>query len=109
MIDDNTPHALLERAANTDFGIVVSAGNDFDARRLRRRLYSARQKLNADERLAGLSVLLRPGGEVWIVKRDWIVRPPNPDYASRPIAVGELPSSPIRARGRSRATFLRIP
>jgi len=108
MTDDNTPIALLHRAVAAEFGIVIAAGTDHAARRLRRRIYNARRAADADEQLLGLSVLIRPGGEVWIVKRGRISRQPAPDYPSRPIAADEMPSR-IQARGNARLGLLFIP
>ena len=102
---DNAAHPLqtyLERAVASDLGIILGVESDQAARQLRRRLYGAREALRSVGHIefACLSFLIKPG-EVWIVRRDRLNRPPPTHYPSRPINADELPRQ-ILARGRSR-------
>jgi len=98
---------LLLRAIQSEFGIAISQTNSREAARLRRRLYAEREAVrrNGSAEFDRLSILLRPGGEIWLVNRDRIHKPLPALPPSREIRASELPTK-ILARGRHRAGFI---
>ena len=63
---------LLQRAARAKYGIKVALANHRIARRLRRRLYHVRDlaRKAKDDSFDGLSMIIWPDGQLWIVKRE---------------------------------------
>ena len=80
MTPDDYIH-LLEKAAASKFGLALEVGQgqntlppSFPLQQFRRRLYYARENARkaGNRSFDDLSMLLRPDGEVWIVKRQCI-------------------------------------
>lgn len=100
--------AVLEQAADSEYGIRVALAGWTPAERVRRRLYLARDKARArgDLRFDHLSILLHPTGELRIVHRDRMPEPIISDdelgvCEARPISIDDLPPR-ILARGPNR-------
>ena len=88
--------ALLRSALLTEHGVALEIGNLYEAERARRRLYGIRDhlRLAGDDSLDCLSCVVRPGGDLWIIRRDRIPRNDLEDGLSaetRPLGKNELP------------------
>lgn len=97
---------LLESAASSPYGVVIRS----EQRGLRRSLYYEREKARREGNLAfdSLSFIAKPGGELWIVRRNQIPQPStNQVVVSRALEITELPQR-IGARGRCRLSLHRI-
>ena len=102
----------LRRAGEAEFGTALAATSAEHALSLRRRLYFERERLRrrgmAD--FEDLSFLIQERGgahEVWIVRRDKVMRTGEYRYPERPLSLEELPLR-IRARGHHRPFWLGI-
>lgn len=111
--------ALLQRALATPHGIALDFNDWVKAERARRRIYSLRDALrrSGDDSFDNLSLVMKPFGGLWIVRRDRLPRRNMEDglsAESRPISRDELPdrfgyanfafnvSKPRRRRKRQR-------
>ena len=88
--------ALLRRALSSDHGVALEIGNFYEAERARRRLYGIRDHLRraGDKSYDSLSCVMRPGGDLWVIRRDRIPHNTLEDglsAESRPIGRSELP------------------
>ncbi len=88
--------ALLQRALSTPHGVAMEFGDWTKAERARRRIYSLRDALrrSGDDSFDNLSLVVKPFGGLWIVRRDRLPRRNMEDglsAESRPISRDELP------------------
>ncbi len=88
--------ALMRRALSTEHGVALEFGNFYEAERARRRIYGIRDHLRraGDDSFDSLSLVMRPGGGLWIVRRDRLPRRDMEDglsAESRPLSSDELP------------------
>ena len=96
---------FLDQAIQSPCGVALEVSDARDARRIRRRLYAARDKARAEGNGSynDLSVLVRPDYELWIVKRQLMPRltlDDGLDTITRDLAEEELPRR-VTARGPS--------
>ena len=116
---------LLQQASSSELGLKVHVYAEIDgwsARRVRRRLYQARDQARrrGDRSFDHLSVCLRflrcppafPKWEVWIIRRDRLLdtgpREDEFDVETSPLAKVELPRK-ILARGPNRPRSRSVP
>ncbi len=90
-------HELLRRALATPHGVAMEFGDWTKAERARRRIYSLRDALrrSGDDSFDNLSLVVKPFGGLWIVRRDKLPRRDMEDglsAESRPIDRDELPA-----------------
>ncbi len=88
--------ALLQRALSTPHGVAMEFGDWTKAERARGRLYRLRSALRraGDDSFDDLSLVVKPFGGLWIVRRDRLPRRDMEDglsAASRTIDRDELP------------------
>ena len=88
--------ALFRRALSTPHGVALQFGDFYEAERARGRLYRLRSALRraGDPSFDDLSLVLRPYGGLWIVRRDRLPRRDMEDGLSgesRPLSRDELP------------------
>ncbi len=88
--------ALLRQALTTPHGVALEFGNFYEAERARRRIYGLRDHLRraGDDTFDSLSLVMKPSGGLWIVRRDKLPRCNREDglfTESRPISRDELP------------------
>ncbi len=88
--------ALLQRALSTPHGVAMEFGDWTKAERARGRFYRLRSALRraGDDSFDDLSLVVKPFGGLWIVRRDRLPRRNMEDglsAASRPIDRDELP------------------
>ncbi len=88
--------ALLRRALSTPHGVALQFGDFYEAERARARLYRLRstRRRDGDTSFDDLSLVLRPYGGLWIVRRDRLPRRDMEDGLSgesRPLSRDELP------------------
>ncbi len=88
--------ALLRRALSTPHGVALEFGDWVKAERARGRLYRLRSALRraGDDSFDDLSMVMRPYGGLWIVRRDRLPRRNMEDGLSaelRTIGRDELP------------------
>ncbi len=89
--------ALLQRALSTPHGIALDFDDWVKAERARGRLYRLRSALRraGDTSFDDLSLVMKPFGGLWIVRRDRLPRRNMEDglsTESRPIGRDELPA-----------------
>ncbi len=89
--------ALLRQALSTPHGVALEFDDWVKAERARGRLYRLRSALRraGDTSFDDLSMVMRPYGELWIVRRDRLPRRNMEDglsTESRPINRDELPA-----------------
>ena len=89
--------ALLRRALSTPHGVALDFDDWVKAERARGRLYRLRSALRraGDTSFDSLSLVMRPFGGLWIVRRDRLLRCAGEDglsAASRTIGRDELPA-----------------
>ena len=89
--------ALLRRALTTPHGIALDFDDWVKAERARGRLYRLRSALRraGDDSFDDLSLVMKPFGGLWIVRRDRLPRRDMEDglsTESRPIDRDELPT-----------------
>ena len=87
---------LLRRALTTPHGIALDFDDWVKAERARRRIYSLRDALRraGDDSFDNLSLVMKPFGGLWIVRRDRLPRRKMEDglsAESRPVSRDELP------------------
>lgn len=101
----NSISQILTQATQSPLGIALQCRNTRDAHIQRRKFYAEREKLRARgvSSYNELSFLLRPNGELWLVRRAAIpARTTAIDTAEiRALHSQELPSQ-IASRGKSR-------
>jgi hypothetical protein len=99
---------LLTQALGSPYGIAVSVPSTAQAYRFRRQCYAERERARrtGNRDFDGLSIIIRPGPEVWIVCRS-MLRPQRAQatYAVRPLSPNEVPTM-IPARGKRRPSAL---
>ncbi len=88
--------ALLRRALSTPHGVALEFGDWVKAERARGRLYRLRNSLRraGDDSFDDLSLVVKPFGGLWIVRRDRLPRRNAEDglsTESRPLSRDELP------------------
>ncbi len=88
--------ALLRRALSTPHGVALDFDNWVKAERARGRLYRLRSALRraGDDSLDNLSLVVKPFGGLWIVRRDRLPGRDGQDglsTESRPLSRDELP------------------
>ncbi len=88
--------ALLQRALATPHGVALEFGDWVQAERARGRLYRLRSALRraGDDSFDNLSLVVKPFGGLWIVRRDRLPRRDMEDglsAESRTICRDELP------------------
>lgn len=99
---------LLNAAMASVCGLVLAATDNSDALRIQRCLYRAREHARkaGSTQFDQLSFLLRPGCEVWILRREAAEALQRDDYvgcAVRNLSRDELPPRPhVRGRGKPR-------
>ena len=89
--------ALLRSALLTEHGVALEFGNFYEAERARRRIYGIRDHLRraGDDSFDSLSLVMKPFGRLWIVRRDRLPRRDTEDglsAESRRLIRDELPS-----------------
>ena len=89
--------ALLRRALTTPHGVALEFGDWVKAEQARGRLYRLRSALRraGDDSFDNLSLVIKPFGGLWIVRRDRLPRRDMEDglsAESRPIDRDELPA-----------------
>ncbi len=89
--------AFLNRALSTPHGVALEFGDWVKAERARGRFYRLRSALRraGDTSFDDLSLVTRPFGGLWIVRRDQLPRRDGEDglsAESRPITRNELPN-----------------
>ncbi len=89
--------ALLQRALSSPHGVALDFDDWVKAERARRRIYSLRDALrrSGDDSFDDLSLVVKPFGGLWIVRRDRLPRCAGEDglsAASRTIGRDELPA-----------------
>ena len=89
--------ALLREALATPHGVALVFGDWVKAERARGRLYRLRNALRraGDDSFDNLSLVMKPFGGLWIVRRDQLPRRDMEDglsAESRPIGRDELPA-----------------
>ncbi len=87
---------LLRRALSTPHGVAMEFGDWIKAERARGRFYRLRSALRraGDDSFDNLSLVVKPFGGLWIVRRDKLRRCDREDglsTKSRPINRDELP------------------
>ncbi len=90
-------HALLRRALATPHGVALDFDDWVKAERARGRIYRLRSALRraGDDSFDNLSLVVKPFGGLWIVRRDRLPRRNMEDglsAVSRPIDRDELPA-----------------
>ncbi len=89
--------ALLQRALSSPHGVAMEFGDWTKAERARGRLYRLRSALRraGDDSFDDLSLVMKPFGGLWIIRRDRLPRRNMEDglsAASRTIDRDELPA-----------------
>lgn len=112
-MNKNEYHEILNQALIARFGLVVDAGSGFDAHRMQRRLYMARDRarMKGQKDFDGLSIVLRNHTEIWIFKRDAApvkIVDDGRTCAIREMAPCDVPPRP-NVRGPSKPRQTRIP
>src|SRR3712207_3387738 len=101
---------LLTRALGSPCGIAVSVSSIPEAYQFRRQCYAERNRARraGNHGLDGRSIIIRPGPELWLVRRD-VLRPQRTQvtHAVRPLTPSEVPAM-IPARGKCRPSNLSI-
>lgn len=95
--------SLLNRALQTECGIVVKFDSPYAARHTRRKLYAEREKLRkaGHKEYDGVSLMIRAERELMIIKRDAIPIKQTAFVESHLLTPDELPPR-ILSRGKSR-------
>lgn len=95
--------SLLNRALQAECGIVVKFDSSYAARHTRRKLYAEREKLRraGHGEYDGLSLMIRGGREVMVIKRDAVPAAQTAYAECRNLTPDELPQR-ILSRGKSR-------